>query len=72
MSEGDTPETVFERQGHGPPVVLIHGLGLRRAMWQWQLPALTPHFDVLSYDLLGHGDSADPAEDPRLSTFTAS
>ena len=63
-------ETAFERSGSGPPVVLIHGLGLRRAMWQWQLPALGPHFEVLSYDLLGHGDSADPADKPRLVTFT--
>jgi 3-oxoadipate enol-lactonase len=52
--------TAFEVNGDGPAVVLIHGLGLNRNMWQWQLPSLTPHFRVLRYDLLGHGESDKP------------
>ena len=43
MSAGSVGETTWERHGAGPPVVLIHGFGLNRAMWQWMLPALTPH-----------------------------
>ena len=39
-------------------------------MWQWQLPALTPHFSVLTYDLLGHGESAPPAGTPDLAMFS--
>ena len=30
-------------------------------MWQWQLDALVPHFRVIRYDLLGHGESDKPA-----------
>ena len=41
-------------------MILIHGLGLNRRMWQWQLSALAPHFRVISYDLLGHGESDRP------------
>ena len=67
MSAG---ETAWELHGSGPAVVLIHGFGLNRAMWQWQLPALTPHFSVLTYDLLGHGESARPAGTPDLSMFS--
>ena len=52
--------TAYETHGAGPPVVLIHGLGLNRKMWQWQLDALTPDFTVVCYDLLGHGDSEKP------------
>ena len=63
-------ETAWERHGSGPPVVLIHGFGLNRAMWQWQLPVLTPHFSVLAYDLLGHGESAPPAGTPTLAMFS--
>lgn len=53
-------KTAFEVSGSGPTVVLIHGLGLNRNMWQWQLHSLTPHFRVLCYDLLGHGESDKP------------
>ncbi|MDE0390644.1 MAG: alpha/beta fold hydrolase [Rhodospirillales bacterium] len=71
MSAGSAGETAWEVHGSGPPVVLIHGFGLNRAMWQWQLPALTPHFGVLTYDLLGHGESAPPTGTPGLAMFAA-
>ena len=70
MSAGDAGETAWERHGSGPPVMLIHGFGLNRAMWRWQLPAFTPHFSVLTYDLLGHGESAPPAGTPDLAMFS--
>ena len=69
MSGGNAGGTAWDLQGEGPPVVLIHGFGLNRTMWQWQLPALTPHFSVLTYDLLGHGESAPPAGTPDLALF---
>ena len=71
MSTGSTEESAWEVHGSGPPVVLIHGFGLKRAMWQWQLPALAPHFSVLIYDLLGHGESAPPDGTPGLAMFSA-
>ena len=70
MSAPDAGETAWERHGSGPTVVLIHGFGLNRAMWQWQLPALAPHFTVLTYDLLGHGESPPPAGTPSLAMFS--
>ena len=63
-------ESTWELHGSGPAVALVHGFGLNRAMWQWQLPALTPHFSVLTYDLLGHGESADPSGTPDLAMFS--
>ena len=62
--------TAYDRQGSGPVVALIHGLGLNRAMWQWQIPALRPHVAVLTYDLIGHGESAKPTGQPDLSTLS--
>lgn len=53
-------QSAYDVQGRGAPVILIHGLGLNRQMWQWQMPALLPDFRVVTYDLLGHGDSAKP------------
>ena len=63
--------TAYEMQGRGPAVVLVHGMGLNRAMWQWLVPALTPRFQVVTYDLLGHDESADPAGRPELRSFSA-
>lgn len=56
-------------QGAGPPVVLIHGLGMNRHMWQWQWDALTPHFEVVAYDLQGHGDSDKPQRRYEMNDF---
>jgi pimeloyl-ACP methyl ester carboxylesterase len=54
-------ETAFADEGEGSVVVLVHGLGLNQAMWQWQLPALKKGYRVITYDLLGHGNSAKPS-----------
>ena len=60
--------TVYDLTGppDAPVVVLVHGLGLSRAVWQWLIPVLAPQFRVLSYDLFGHGDSAPPPTLPDL------
>lgn len=58
-----TDGTAYVVDGDGAPVVLVHGMGLNRDMWDWQLPPLTARFRVIRYDLLGHGDSADPPPD---------
>ncbi len=60
--------TAYDIAGDGPAVVLVHGLGLDRHMWQWLLPDLGA-FRVLTYDLMGHGDSPDPAGVPSLTMF---
>jgi pimeloyl-ACP methyl ester carboxylesterase len=51
--------TAFEVTGpaDGPPVVLIHGLGLNRAMWDLTEPALAGRYRVVRYDILGHGQT---------------
>jgi pimeloyl-ACP methyl ester carboxylesterase len=48
---------------------LIHGLGLNREVWQWMIPALADRYDVLSYDLYGHGGSVAPPVTPSLGLF---
>jgi 3-oxoadipate enol-lactonase len=46
----------------GAPVVMMsHALGTSLAMWEYQLEALDPHFQVLRYDTRGHGGSDAPA-----------
>ncbi|MEL7013915.1 MAG: alpha/beta hydrolase [Pseudomonadota bacterium] len=64
--------TAYEFSGppDAPHVVFIHGLGLNHACWQWTIPALQDDFRTLSYDLYGHGSSADPPETPSLHLFS--
>lgn len=65
-----TDGTAYEVFGNsGPPVVLVHGLGLNRQSWQWQAPALSGQFRTVTYDLFGHGVSAPPPGTPSLTLF---
>ena len=43
-----------------PVVMMSHSLGTRLEMWDAQLPALEPQFQVLRYDTRGHGGSEAP------------
>jgi pimeloyl-ACP methyl ester carboxylesterase len=53
-----------------PVVVLIHGLGLTRAStWGAIAPVLAENFQVLTYDLLGHGQTVLPQGDISLSAL---
>lgn len=62
--------SAIEISGNGPPVVLVHGLGLNRHMWRWQVPALEQRFTAIRYDLLGHGESDAPPVPCGLGDFS--
>ena len=55
--------------GAGPPLVLIHGVGLDHTMWDPVVEFLAQQHLVLRYDLLGHGSSDDPPGPRRLDDF---
>ncbi len=67
---GTAGGTAYSIAGDGPVVVLVHGLGMHRGMWMWQIPDLAEHFKVVTYDLLGHGESINPPPECTLSDFT--
>ncbi|MGR3984623.1 MAG: alpha/beta fold hydrolase [Gammaproteobacteria bacterium] len=48
------------RASPAAPLVLLHGVGLSQAMWSGPAALLSNERQVLTYDLLGHGGSADP------------
>lgn len=61
-----------DKQGGRPPVLLIHGVGLRAESWLPQIDALTASHSVFAIDLPGLGESPrfnDPAS--VLSDYTA-
>jgi len=51
-------ELVYDRAGSGEPVVLIHGIGHRRAAWEPVFHQLAEQYDVIAVDLAGFGESA--------------
>lgn len=53
------------------PVVLIHAIGLDLSYWGAQIEALRDEFDVLAYDLRGHGSSDAPPEGYALSSLAS-
>jgi pimeloyl-ACP methyl ester carboxylesterase len=61
--DGHDPVSVrYLAAGEGPPVVLLHGIGLDAASVSWKhtIPALSGDRTVYALDLPGHGDSDKP------------
>lgn len=54
-------ELYYESHGEGKPLVLISGLGY--PLWQWHkmVPVLAEHFQVITFDNRGVGQSDKPA-----------
>ena len=57
--------------GQGPDVVLLHGVGLDRTMWDRCLPPLSEGHRVTTVDLRGHGRSGPAAPGTTLTDLSA-
>ena len=66
---GSVARVGYRRAGRGPAVVLIHGVGLQKAIWGLQIDALLVDHDVIAMDMPGHGASTRPPEGPRLADY---
>jgi pimeloyl-ACP methyl ester carboxylesterase len=65
------PSLAFTRSGSGAPLVLLHGIGMSRQVWDPVVPALARHFDVIAVDLPGFGESAPAQAEPLPATLAA-
>ncbi|MEO8540731.1 MAG: alpha/beta hydrolase [bacterium] len=52
--------TYYEEAGSGEPLVLIRGLGSDLQAWALQVPELSRHFRVITYDNRGAGRTSSP------------
>jgi pimeloyl-ACP methyl ester carboxylesterase len=59
----------YERQGDGPPLVLVHGGLVDHREWSRQLEGLSDEFAVVAWDAPGCGDSSDPPESFRMPEY---
>ncbi len=48
------------REGSGPPILLLHGVGGNHTVWNQVIPLLAPQFSVIAPDLRGHGRTPTP------------
>jgi pimeloyl-ACP methyl ester carboxylesterase len=59
----------FVKQGNGPVLLLLHGLGCDHTTWQPVIHALSRHYTVIAPDLLGHGRSDKPRADYSVGGY---
>ena len=58
------------KEGEGPRVLLLHGVGLQADAWAAQVPDLASHFQVIAPDMPGHGHSGHLEGSAGLSAYS--
>ena len=62
-------ERAYVKLGHGPALLLLHGLGCDHTTWLPVLRDLARHYTVIAPDLLGHGVSDKPRADYSVGGY---
>ena len=62
--------TSWCRIGTGPTLVLLHGVGMNKSVWAPEVNILSEAFDVVIFDLWGHGESDLPSGELNLRDYT--
>jgi pimeloyl-ACP methyl ester carboxylesterase len=63
--------TKLDMAGRGRSLVLIHGVGMDLTMWEPLIACLGDRFQLIRYDMIGHGGSPKPTGPYRLVDFVA-
>ncbi|MFJ7727829.1 alpha/beta fold hydrolase [Neobacillus sp. NPDC097160] len=69
LAQYDQGTIYYEETGNGEPLILIHGVGLDHQMWEKQVKGLSKKYQVICYDMLGHGGSDNPPGPYSLSLY---
>ncbi|HSF81066.1 MAG TPA: alpha/beta hydrolase, partial [Anaerolineales bacterium] len=64
-------ELNYEVSGQGQPIFFIHGLGSAGRDWEYQVDYFAQHYQVITYDVRGHGKSAKPRGPYSVPLFAA-
>ena len=65
--ERDGVRVYYESDGSGPAVLLSHGYGATSGMWRGQVEALRDRYQVIAWDMRGHGQSDSPPDQAQYS-----
>jgi pimeloyl-ACP methyl ester carboxylesterase len=63
----DGVKIYYEVHGNGPTLLLSHGYSSTARMWDGQIAALKDRYQVVVWDMRGHGESDYPADQARYS-----
>ncbi|HOW56622.1 MAG TPA: alpha/beta hydrolase [Smithellaceae bacterium] len=63
--------TYYEITGSGEPLVFVHGLGSCTLDWEYQVEFFPRNYQVITYDLRGHGRTDKPAGPYTIKLFSA-
>ena len=61
-------EIDYAVSGRGRPVILSHGYGATRRMWDGQHAALGDRYRLITWDMRGHGQTESPDDPAQYST----
>lgn len=67
----DTRPITLHRTGNGPPIVLLHCLGVDHRLWQIALAGMDRDRMLLAYDFPGHGESPVPTAPYDIADLSA-
>ena len=62
-------EPYYEITGQGEPLLLIHGLGSSCRDWEKQIPHFESHYQIITFDVRGHGKSDKPSGPYSIAQF---
>ena len=71
ITASDGTRIHYEEQGHGRPLVLIHGWTFSGRFFHRNVEALSEHARVITMDLRGHGRSDKPKHGYRIARLAA-
>lgn len=64
-------ELYYETSGEGQPVLFIHGLGSSTRDWEYQTLFFSKQYQVITFDLRGHGQTEKPPGPYTMSQFAS-
>jgi pimeloyl-ACP methyl ester carboxylesterase len=61
----------YETAGQGPPILFVPGLGSSSRDWELQVACFSKHYQVVTFDVRGHGRSDKPPGPYSIPLFAA-
>jgi 2-hydroxy-6-oxonona-2,4-dienedioate hydrolase len=69
--QADGVRTRYLEAGSGEPLILLHGTGGHLEAYCRNIAALSRHFRVIAYDMIGHGYTDKPDKPYTVDTYSA-